>query len=199
MAKCRSKHKWAWYEKSKSDTNLASTASSSAGEFESESFLFSGIYSDPISDSMPDSVTMVNLASANRSADYWILDTGATNHVTGNRHLFATIHPITQGEHHVRTANNSFVDATSSGTITFYVDRANAKAAKFVRHHVLYVPACGTNILLSIIQLLRKGVTFDFQLDGSSVSLGSVLIYEAPHINSLFVLKASASSVLKHR
>jgi hypothetical protein len=59
--KCRSKHKWASYEKSKSDANLATSTSMA----ESESFLFSVIHSD----SMPDSVIMVNVASANRSAD----------------------------------------------------------------------------------------------------------------------------------
>jgi hypothetical protein len=139
-------------------------------------------------------VITVNVASANRSADYWILDTGATNHVTGNRHLFETFHSMAKGEHQVKTANNSFVDAEGSGTITFYVDRPNAKPAKIVLQHVLYVPACGTNNLLSIIQLMRKGVNFDFNLDGATASLGSVLVYEAPLINSLFVLKASATS-----
>jgi hypothetical protein len=119
--KCRSKHQWASYKKSKSDANLASTASTSTAE--PESFLFSVIHSDPIPDSTPDSVITVNLVSANRSADYWILDTGATNHVTANRHLFETFHPMVKGEHQVKTANNNFGDAEGSGTITFYVDR----------------------------------------------------------------------------
>jgi hypothetical protein len=136
-AKCRSKHKWASYEKSTSDANLASTASSCTAEFESEAFLFSVIQYDPVPDSTPDSVITVNVASANRSADYWILDTGATNHVTGNRHLFEAFHPMAKGEHQVKTANNSFVDAEGSGTITFYVDRPNAKPAKIVLQYVL--------------------------------------------------------------
>jgi hypothetical protein len=101
---------------------------------------------------------------------------------------------MAKGEHQVKTANNSFVDAEGSGTITFYVDRPNAKPAKVVLQHVLYVPACGTNNLLSIIQLMRKGVNFDFNLDGATASLGSVLVYEAPLINSLFVLRASTIS-----
>jgi len=173
-AMCRSKHKWASYEKSKSDANLASTASTSAAE--SESFLFSVIHSDPVSDSTSDSVNTVNVASANRSADYWIRDTRATNHVTGNRHLFETFHSMANGEHQVKTANNSFVDAEGSGTITFYADRPNAKPVKIVLKHVLYVPACGTNNLLSIMQLMRTGVNFDFILDGAEAILGSVLV-----------------------
>jgi hypothetical protein len=116
------------------------------------------------------------MALANRSADYWILDTSATNHVTGNRHLFEPFHSMAKVEDQVKTANNSFVDAEGSGTITFYVDRPNAKPAKIVLQHVLYVPACGTNNLLIFIQLMRKGVNFDFKLDGAMASLGSVLV-----------------------
>jgi len=194
-AKCRSKHKWASYEKSKSDGNLASTASTAIAE--SESFLFSVIYSDPIPDSTPDSVITVNVASANRSADYWILDTGATNHVTGNRHLFETFHSMAKGEHLVTTANNHSVDAGDSGTIWFFVDRPNAKPAKIVLQQVLYVPACGTNNIFSIIQLMRHRINFDFKLDGATASLGSIPVYEAPLINSLFVLNATAASVSK--
>jgi hypothetical protein len=75
---------------------------------------------------------MVNVASANRSRDYWILDTGATNYVTGNHHLFEIFHPMVKVEHQVKTANNSVVDAKGSGTITLYVDRPNANPAKIV-------------------------------------------------------------------
>jgi len=193
-AKCRSKHKWASYEKSKSDANLALTKSTSTAECESESFLFSVIHSNPIPDSMPDAVITVTVESANQSADYWMLDTGESNHVTGSRHLFQTFHPMAKGEHQVKTAKNSFVDAEGSGTITFYVKRPNAKPMKIVLQHVLYVPSCGTNNLLSIIQLMWKGVNFDFKLDGATACLGSVLIYEAPLLNSLFVLRSSTTS-----
>jgi hypothetical protein len=133
-------------------------------------------------------VITVNVALINQSADYWILDTGATNHVTGNRHIFETFHPMAKGEHQVKTANNRFVDAKGSGTIAFYFDRPNAKPTKIVLQHVLYVPACGRNNLLSIIQLMRQGVNFDFNLDGARASVDSVLVYEA------LLLKSSVSN-----
>jgi len=56
------------------------------------------------------------------------------------------------------------------------------------------VPACVTNNLLRIIQLMWKGVNFDFKLDGATASPGSVLVYEALLINILFVLRASTTS-----
>jgi hypothetical protein len=144
---------------------------------------------------MSDTVITVNLAPANRSANYWILDTGATDHITGNRHLFKIFHSMAKGEHQVKTTNNSFVDAEGSRSIMFYLDSPNSKPAKIVLQHVLYVPACGTNNLVRIIQLMREGVNFEFKLDAATANLGSVLVYEAPLINSMFVLKATAASV----
>jgi hypothetical protein len=95
------------------------------------------------------------------------------------------------GEHQVKMANNSFINAKGSGTITFFVERPNVKSAKIIRQDVLYMAACGTDNLLGIIQLMRKGVDFNFNLDGATVSFGSVVVYEAPLINSLLVLRVS--------
>jgi hypothetical protein len=83
-------------------------------------------------DSLPGSMIQVNVALANRSHDYWILDTGATNHVTGNRHIIETLHSMAKEENHVNTAINSFVDGTECGSITLYVDSPNAKPTKIV-------------------------------------------------------------------
>jgi len=112
-----------------------------------------------------DTVITVNAALETQTADYWILDTGATNHVTGNRHLFEFCNPITNGEHQVKTGNNNLVDAEGSGTVSFYVYTPSAKPAKIVLQHVLYVPPSVTNSLLSIIQLMLNGVNFKFNLD----------------------------------
>jgi len=99
-----------------------------------------------------------------------------------------------KGEYQVKTANNSFVDAEGSGTSTYYVDRPNAKPAKIVLHHALYVLSCGTKYLLTIIQLMWKGVYMDFKLDGATASCGSVPVYEATLINSRFAIRASTTS-----
>jgi hypothetical protein len=39
---------------------------------------------------------------------------------------------------------------------------------------------------------MLKGVDFEFKLDGATASLRSVLVYPAPLINSLSMLRASA-------
>jgi len=97
-------------------------------------------------------------------------------------------------DHQVKTANKNLVNAEGSGTISFNVDRPSAKPGKIVLQHVLYVPACGTNNLLSIIQLMPTVVNFGFNLDGAIASLGSVLVYQAPLINSVFILRTSSST-----
>ena len=101
---------------------------------------------------------------------------------------------MAKGEHQVKMANNSFVDAQGSGTITLYFDRPNVKPTKIVLQHVHFVPPCSTNNLLSIIQSLRNDVNFNFKLDRATASLRSVLVYEAPLVNCLFVLRASTTS-----
>ena len=68
------------------------------------------------------------------------------------------------------------------------------KPAKIVLQHLLCAPAGGNNNLLSIIQLMWEGVNFEFNLDGAIASLGSVLVYQAPLINSLFKLRTSPST-----
>jgi hypothetical protein len=62
------------------------------------------------------------VATEKQPPDYWILDTGATNHVTGNCHIFESFNPMATGGHQVKTANNHLVDAEGSGMITFYID-----------------------------------------------------------------------------
>jgi len=138
--KCRNKDKWASYaeKKSKVDANLASTEWTPAAN--TESFLFSIMKPNSVHQ---DTVITVNVATEKQPADYWILDTGVTNHVTGNRHLFSSFNPMGNGEHQVKTANNNLVDAEGSGTISFSVDRPSAKPPKIVLQHVVYVPACG--------------------------------------------------------
>jgi len=124
-----------------------------ASGMDTESFLFS--------------MVTINRALALASSDYWILDSGATNHVTGNRHLFesASFQPLAKGEHQVKTANNSLVDATGSGTVSFFVEKPGMKPAKITLQNVLYIPECGKNNLLSITQLIKREPNLNLRLE----------------------------------
>jgi hypothetical protein len=157
----------------RSDANMASG--------DTESFLFS--------------MVTINMASALASSDYWILDSGATNHVTGNRHLFesASFQPMAEGEHRVKTANNSLVDAKGTGTVSFFVEKPGMKPAKITLQNVLYIPECGKNNLLSVTQLIKKGAKFELTAGGTTISIGSTVVCHASINNGLFMLRAMSS------
>jgi len=139
-------------------------------------------------------VTM-NMVSAVASSDYWILDSGATNYVTGNRHLFewASFQLSAEGEHQVRTANNCLVDAKDSGMVSFFVEKPGMKLAKITLQNVLYIQECGTNNLLSITQLIKKRAKFGFKAGGTAISIASTVVCHHLINNLLFMIRAMSS------
>jgi hypothetical protein len=189
--KCRNKDKWASYaaeKKSKVDANLSSTELTLAAN--TESFLFLIIKPNSVRNDM---VITVNVATGKDPADYRILDTGATNHINGHHHLLESFHPMVTGEPQVKTANNNFVDTKGSGMVTFTLDRPSAKPEKIMLQHLLYVPASGTNNLLDIMELIWKGVNFEFNWDGTVATLGSVLVNQTPLIITPFIPETSTA------
>jgi len=139
-------------------------------------------------------VITVNVPTEKQAAGLRILDTIAKNLLTGNRHLFESFNPMAKGDHQVKAADASLLNAEGSGKISFYVDRPSAKPAMILLQHVLYVHGCGTNNHLRIIQLMRKGVNFELNFNGAIASLGSVLVYQPPLINNKFIIRASPST-----
>jgi hypothetical protein len=64
---------------------------------------------------------------------------------------------------------------------------------KIVLQCAFSVPACGTNSLLSTIQITHKDPNFNATLGRATAILGSVIVYEAPLINRVFVLSVFAT------
>jgi len=81
-------------KKSKVDANLSSTELTPAAN--TESYLFSIMKPNLVHEDM---VITINVATEKQPADYWILDTGATNHITRNRHLFESCKPMVNVEY----------------------------------------------------------------------------------------------------
>jgi hypothetical protein len=96
-------------------------------------------------------VITINVATEKQPANNCIFGTGATNQVTGNCHLFQFFHLMAKRDHQVNTANNNFVDADGSETISFYLARRSRKAPNILPQHIVYVPPCCANYLLSIV------------------------------------------------
>jgi hypothetical protein len=80
----------------------------------------------------------------------WYLDTGASNHMTGDEHVFAEISKKVSGT--VRFGDGSLVDIQGRGTVMFSVDGGRHKALT----NVYWIPRLKTNIV-SIGQLDEIG------------------------------------------
>src|SRR5205807_7241066 len=95
----------------------------------------------------------------------WLLDSGCSNHVTGLNKWFTSNKPIPPGDHKIRVANNSEVNALGRGDITLNVwdTLAGENCMKhLILTDVLHVPDCGQNSLLSVSELRKAGVLVDF-------------------------------------
>lgn len=82
----------------------------------------------------------------------WYLDTGCSNHMTGNKNWLIDLDKSIKGT--VRFADNSTIRAEGLGKIM--ITRKDGRSVYM--HNVLYVPTMKNN-LLSLGQLLEKGYT----------------------------------------
>jgi hypothetical protein len=86
----------------------------------------------------------------------WVLDTGATNHMTGTRAVFAKLNTSVTGT--VKFGDGSMVDIKGKGTVLF--------ACKSGEHHrldgVYYIPRLTTNIM-SLGQMDEDGFKVDIE------------------------------------
>jgi hypothetical protein len=124
-------------------------------------------------------------------ASSWTVDTGATSHVTGERSSITSDYTAyAPGEHQVKMANGTVVDAIGIGTAAI-----QAGEITIVLQQVLYIPACGKNQLIRVNPLLLKGATLTLDMaNGTMIGRGNVHIVTAPTTEGLFVLKSTVAS-----
>ena len=92
-----------------------------------------------------------------RPDDCWIIDSGASRHMTSNRGIFQA---LTSRVVPITIANGAEIMAEGIGTVMIDTPRGPV-----VMEDVLYVPSMQAN-LLSIHALRRKGITVEFGQDG---------------------------------
>jgi Reverse transcriptase (RNA-dependent DNA polymerase)/gag-polypeptide of LTR copia-type/Integrase core domain/GAG-pre-integrase domain len=94
-------------------------------------------------------------------SDIWYLDSGCTNHMTGNHELFRDID--TSYKMKVRMGNDSLVQAIGKGSIAVQTKMG----LRFIRD-VLLVPDLKQN-LLSVGQLVQNGYAINFEDGGCKI------------------------------
>lgn len=80
----------------------------------------------------------------------WIIDSGCSNHMTGNKMLFQTLKNATQQT--VKLGDGKMLQVAGVGTVTF---RSNSGKSSQL-HQVQFVPQLAHN-LLSVEQLMASG------------------------------------------
>lgn len=146
---------------------------------------------------------IAHMASASSSTPSWVVDSGATNHVTGMLPEFISITSSPSlGE--IRVANGNHIKVLGEGT----VDTNHALSLKLVLH----VPQVSHNLLsVSFVKSRNCSVTFyplhcvfkDLETGktfGSGCEHGGLYFLEAPQRNSVALQPAStAEAMLKWR
>nr|CAD1820646.1 unnamed protein product [Ananas comosus var. bracteatus] len=90
------------------------------------------------------------------SQETWYLDSGCSNHMTGNRDFFVDLHQDSSSQ--VKLGNGKLQQIGGEGVIAVYTKGG----MKRLIHDVLYVPGLTQN-LLSVGQLLQNGYTVIFE------------------------------------
>jgi hypothetical protein len=101
-----------------------------------------------------------NLKTSSRNSN-WIIDSGASAHMSCRRHFFATYEEINPPRR-VWMGNNQYIEAIGIGTIRAVLDVGNGKSAKAVFTKVLHVPELNGN-LLSVPELTLSGLSTLFR------------------------------------
>ncbi|KAK2365584.1 putative mitochondrial protein [Trifolium repens] len=124
-----------------------------------------------------DSLLMAITNSEADKSNLWYLDTGCSNHMTGNKKWFLKLDYSVK--RNIKFADNSQV--TSAGVGTVLVKRKDGQESTI--NEVLYVPSMASN-LISLGQLLEKGYTM-------KMANRELRIYDA---KSRLILKAPLSN-----
>ncbi|XP_019257892.1 PREDICTED: uncharacterized protein LOC109236130 [Nicotiana attenuata] len=90
-----------------------------------------------------------------KKSDFWLIDSGCTNHITYDRNLFNDFTSI--GNKKVRIGNGDYILAKGKGTVAIPTNSGTKKIS-----NVLYVPDIDQN-LLSVGQLMEKGFKVSFE------------------------------------
>lgn len=120
------------------------------------------------------------------SHDSWIVDSGATSHITGNKEFFVSLDDEYRGE--VDLADGTKVNIIGKGTcaIKCVNNKGNVITANIT--DVLYSPKIGGN-LLSVSKLAHKGFTLKFNKSGCELIQNNKQIAALDECNNLYKLR----------
>ena len=151
-------------------------------------------------DAHDDFAFVVTHGASRSDVSKWIVDSGATQHMTPNRHAFDTYESISS--RNVFLGDNGMVEALGKGSM-LVESHVKGKVKKIRIYDVLHVPKLHAN-LLSVGKLIARGLKVHFNKSGCIVCTqeGQMLAMASLEANlyqmELKVVKGAEMSTLAH-
>lgn len=120
-------------------------------------------------------------------SDEWIIDSGASRHMTPMRSIFTKLNPTRIS---VTIANGEKLRAEGLGEISISIDGQNIRMTD-----VLYVPGLDGN-LLSISALNRKGLSVYFHQHGVDIMQDNAIVATGMSKGKMYVLHTSQTALI---
>ena len=122
--------------------------------------------------------------TSNYAKNEWIMDSGATKHMSGDEECFQQINrePI---QDYIEVANEQKVPILGKGKVTLW---GKGTKTSINLHDVLYAPGLSRN-LFSISTVIKKGCTVEFQETGATISKNGNIFLRATLKDGLYILE----------
>lgn len=118
----------------------------------------------------------------------WIVDSGATSHISGSKKSFVSIDDAYRSE--IDLADGNKVSIIGRGACAIRCVNSNGDVTTATVTDVLYAPDIGGN-LLSVSKLAKKGFALNFNYDTCELKRDNKQVAVLDEINNLYVLRQS--------
>ena len=121
----------------------------------------------------------------------WVIDSGATKHMSPDRSLFSSLAPLPQAVH-VTFGNNTTGTALSAGDVVLHTE-VGGRSVVLILRDVLYVPTALRN-LFSVRSAVKAGAEFHFAQHSCIVSVAGKAVAAADCCDGLFCIRTGPAA-----
>jgi len=116
----------------------------------------------------------------------WFLDSGASQHMTGDKSLFKTLEPLKDGEREIKFSNKGVLKATGVGTMELRCLTPVGERVNTLRE-VMFVPGVAEN-LFSVSKATELGAEFIFKRGVCQVFMRNEVVLRVEQKGGLFAI-----------
>ncbi|GMI72561.1 hypothetical protein HRI_000925400 [Hibiscus trionum] len=131
-------------------------------------------------------VAVVSQANIVTNMTEWVIDSGATRHIRGNKNVFTSYTPIKEGEESVYLGDSRTTSVLGKGKVMLKLTSGKTLALS----DVFYVPDIRIN-LVSVALLGKAGIKIFFESDKVILTKSNNFVGKGYCKNGLFVLNVS--------